>query len=162
MIYAALLPRTQPLAGASYPVATGVEGEGSTFPVQSKICWIHIAMTKRNFSGALFMLLTLASAAFALDINGKWKGNLASPNGDLETTMVFKVDGEKLTGAVTNMYGEEQIAEGSVKGDDVNFVVNAGGGQFKIVYKGKVTGQDIKFHVVIGDFGEGDLLAKRT
>ena len=39
---------------------------------------------------------------------------------------------------------------------------NAGGGQFKILYKGKVTGQDIKFHVVIGDFGEGDLLAKRS
>ena len=54
--------------------------------------------------------------------------------------MVFKVDGEKLTGTVTNMYGEEQIAEGSVKGDDVNFVINAGGGQFKILYKGKITG----------------------
>ncbi len=130
--------------------------------MESKICWIHIAMTKRSFSGALFLLTALASAAFALDINGKWKGNLASPNGELETTMVFKVDGEKLTGTVTNMYGEEQISEGSVKGDDVNFVVNAGGGQFKILYKGKVTGQDIKFHVVIGEFGEGDLLVKRT
>ena len=36
----------------------------------------------------------------------KWKGNLASPNGDLETTMVFKVDAEKLTGTVTNTYSE--------------------------------------------------------
>jgi hypothetical protein len=120
------------------------------------------AMTKRNSFQTLLLLLALASAAFALDLNGKWKGNLASPNGDLETTMVFKVDGEKLTGTVTNMYGEEQISEGSVKGDDVNFVINAGGGQFKILYKGKITGQDIKFHVVIGEFGEGDLLAKRA
>jgi hypothetical protein len=119
-------------------------------------------MTKRNVPSALLLLLALASAAFALDLNGKWKGNLASPNGDLETTMVFKVDGEKLTGTVTNMYGEEQIVEGSVKGDDVNFVVNAGGGQFKILYKGKITGPDIKFHVVIGEFGEGDLIAKRA
>ena len=77
------------------------------------------------------------------------------------TTVVFKVAGEKLTGTVTTMYGEEQIAEGSVKGDDVNFVVNAGG-QFKILYKGKITGEDIKFHVVIGEFGEDDLLAKRA
>ena len=119
-------------------------------------------MTKRTFSAALFLLIALASAAFALDITGKWKGTLASPNGDLETTMVFKVDGEKLTGTVTNTYGEEQITEGSVKGDDVNFIVNAGGGQFKIIYKGKITGEDIKFHVVIGDFGEGDLLAKHA
>ena len=119
-------------------------------------------MTKKTISVALFLLIALASTVSALDINGKWKGNLASPNGDLETTMVFKVDGEKLTGTVTNMYGEEQIAEGSVKGDDLNFVINAGGGQFKLLYKGKITGEDIKFHVVIGDFGEGDLLAKRA
>src|SRR5437764_2983457 len=119
-------------------------------------------MTSNTLSAALFLLIALASAALALDINGKWKGNLASPNGELETTMVFKVDGEKLTGTVTNMYGEEQISEGSVKGDDVNFIVNAGGGQFKIIYKGKITGDDVKFHVVIGDFGEGDLLAKRA
>ena len=55
-----------------------------------KICWSHPAMTKKTLSAALFLLIALASAAFALDINGKWKGNLASPNGDLETTMVFK------------------------------------------------------------------------
>lgn len=118
-------------------------------------------MTKKVFSAALFLLIALASAAFALDINGKWKGNLASPNGDLETTMVLKVDGDKLTGTVTNMYGEEQITEGTVKGEDVNFVINAGG-QFKIIYKGKVAGDDIKFHVVIGEFGEGDLVVKRA
>jgi hypothetical protein len=119
-------------------------------------------MTKRALLFATLLLTAFVSAAFALDVNGKWKGSLASPNGELETTMVFKVDGEKLTGTVTNMYGEEQITEGTVKGDDVNFIVLAGGGQFKLTYKGKVTGQDIKFHVVIGDFGEGDLLAKRA
>ena len=119
-------------------------------------------MTKKSISSAFFLLIAFVSTAFALNINGNWKGNLASPNGDLETTIVFKVDGEKLTGTVTNTYGEEQISEGSVKGDDVNFVVNAGGGQFKIIYKGKITGEDIKFHVIIGDLGEGDLLAKRA
>ncbi len=118
-------------------------------------------MTKKTLSIALFLLIALATAAFARDINGKWKGSLASPNGDLETTMDFNVAGGKLTGTVTNMYGQEQIAEGSVKGDDVSFVVNADGGQFKTVYKGKITGADIKFHVVLGDFGEGDLLAHK-
>ena len=119
-------------------------------------------MTKKTFAAMLFLLISMASAAFAIEVQGKWKGNLASANGDLETTMVFKVEGEKLTGTVTNSYGEEEIAEGSVKGDDVNFVINAGGGQFKIIYKGKITGEDIKFHVVIGEFGEGELVAKRT
>jgi hypothetical protein len=119
-------------------------------------------MTKRALLLASILLMALATAAFALDLNGKWKGTLSSPNGDLDTSMVFKVDGEKLTGTVTNMYGEEQIAEGVVKGDDVSFIIMAGGGQFKLVYKGKITGEDIKFHVVIGEFGEGDMTMKRA
>jgi hypothetical protein len=119
-------------------------------------------MTKRALTLASVLLIALASAAFALDLNGKWKGTLTTPNGDIDTDMVFKVDGEKLTGTVANMYGEEQITEGVVKGDDVSFIVMAGGGQFRIVYKGKIAGDDIKFHVVIGEFGESDMTAKRA
>ena len=60
------------------------------------------------------------------------------------------------------MYGEEQITEGTVKGDDISFIVMAGGGQFKIVYKGKIVGDDLKFTVTVGDFGDGELIAKRV
>jgi len=49
-----------------------------------------------------------------------------------------------------------------VKGDAISFVVMAGGGQFKITYKGTVVGDDLKFHVIIGEMGEGDLTAKRA
>ena len=80
------------------------------------------------------ILLTLSLCLFAADLNGKWAGNMKTQNGDLDTTMVLKVDGEKLTGTVTNMYGEEQITEGSVKDGNVSFIVNAGGGQFNIIY----------------------------
>ena len=111
---------------------------------------------------ASVLLAALASSAFALDMNGKWQGTMKAPNGDLEVTMVFKVEGEKLTGTVGNSYGEEQITEGVVKGDEVSFIVMAGGGQFKIVSKGKVTGDDIVFKVKIGDFGESDMTAKRA
>jgi hypothetical protein len=80
----------------------------------------------------------------------------------LEITFDFHVDGEKLTGTVTNTYGTEQITDGAVKGDAVSFVVLAGGGEFKIAYKGAISGDDLKFHVIIGDMGEGDLVAKRV
>ncbi len=50
----------------------------------------------------------------------------------------------------------------TVKGDAISFIVLAGGGQFKITYKGTVSGEDLKFHVIIGDMGEGDLVAKRV
>lgn len=113
------------------------------------------------FSAIVMMLcLTVATAA---DLNGKWKGDMKSPNGDnLEIHFTFQVAGEKLTGTVTNTYGEEQITEGTVKGDAISFVILAGGGQFKITYKGKVVGDDLKFNVTIGDMGEGELIAKRV
>jgi hypothetical protein len=111
-----------------------------------------------------FILVTLALAAsmFAADLNGKWKGDLKSQNGDLDTTIVFKVDGDKLTGTVANMYGEEQITEGLVKGDAISFIIIAGGGQFKLVYKGKIEADQIRFTVTVGDFGESELIAKRA
>jgi opacity protein-like surface antigen len=118
-------------------------------------------MTKRIFAFAAIMLLALVSAASAADLNGRWKGEMKTPDGSgLEVNFNFQVNGEKLTGTVTNSYGEEQITEGTVKGDAISFVVLAGG-QFKLTYKGTVAGREIKFHVVIGDMGESELVAKR-
>lgn len=107
-------------------------------------------------------MLALAVCMLAADVNGKWTGVLKGGNGDLDTTMMFKVDGDKLTGTVANMYGEEQITEGSLKGDDVVFTIIAGGGQFKLVYKGKVEKDQIRFKVTVGDMGESELIAKRA
>lgn len=109
------------------------------------------------------MLVCLAAAANAADLNGKWKGDMKTQNGDaLEINFNFQVNGEKLTGTVANTYGEEQITEGTVKGDAISFIVLAGGGQFKITYKGKVVGDDLEFNVTIGDMGDGKLTARRV
>ena len=107
-------------------------------------------------------ILALAVCLVAADISGNWKGVLKGGNGDLDTTIALKVDGEKLTGTVTNMYGEEQITEGSVKGDEIAFTIIAGGGQFKLVYKGKVEADQIRFKVAVGDLGESELIVKRA
>jgi hypothetical protein len=116
----------------------------------------------RTFAAAA-LFLAFASLSLAADLSGKWKGNLKMQDGgDLETTFVFKVDGDKLTGTVTNMFGEEQITEGVVKGDEISFIVLAGGGQFKIVYKAKLAGDDLKFKVTIGDFGDQEMTANRV
>jgi hypothetical protein len=117
------------------------------------------------FSVAVILagLMLAGLTAAAADLNGKWKGDMKVPNGDnLEINFNFQVKGEKLTGTVTNTYGEEQITEGTVKGDAISFIIMAGGGQFKLVYKGKVVGDDLKFNVTIGDLGEGELTAKRV
>lgn len=112
---------------------------------------------------AIIMVVCLVATANAADLNGKWKGEMKTPNGDmLEINFNFQVTGEKLTGTVTNTYGEEQITEGTVKGDAISFIILAGDGQFKLTYKGKVVGEDLKFNVTIGDMGDGELTAKRV
>ena len=109
------------------------------------------------------LLLSLLIAASAADLNGKWKGDMKTPDGgNLEINLNFQVTHENLTGTVANTYGEEQITDGSVKGDTILFTVMAGGGQFKIIYNGKVVGEELKFKVTIGDMGEGELTAKRV
>jgi hypothetical protein len=115
------------------------------------------------FAFSAIVMLACLTAADVADLNGKWKGDMKTPDGDmLEINFNFQVNGEKLTGTVANSYGEEQITEGTVKGDAISFVIMAGGGQFKIVYKGKVVGEDLKFNVTIGDMGDGELTAKRV
>jgi hypothetical protein len=114
---------------------------------------------------ALLMVafLTAARSAHAADLNGKWQGTMQTPDGQsLEVNFNFKIDGEKLTGTTASTYGEEQITEGAVKGDAISFIVLAGGGQFKITYKGKVVGEELKFTVTIGDMGDRELTVKRV
>jgi hypothetical protein len=107
--------------------------------------------------------LTAAGSAKAADLSGKWQGTMQTPDGQsLEINFSFQMDGEKLTGSAASSYGEEQITEGTVKGDAVAFVILAGGGQFKITYKGKVVGEDIKFTVTLGDMGDREMTAKRV
>src|SRR5208283_548768 len=101
-------------------------------------------MRNRIFALSAILLFALLTAASAADLNGKWKGNMKTPDGgNLEINFNFQVDGENLTGTVANTYGEEQITDGSVKGDTISFTVMAGGGQFKIINKGKVLGEEL-------------------
>ncbi len=100
------------------------------------------------------LILALASAALAADINGKWKATMESQMGSMEMNFAFKVDGEKITGTMSSeMMGEQQISEGVIKGDDVSFAVAMEGpmGAMKITYKGKVAGDEMKLTMQFGD-----------
>jgi len=111
----------------------------------------------------LFGLLAVAACAQAADISGKWQGTMQTPNGDsLEVTLNLQMNGDKLTGTAASSYGQEQISEGTVKGEDVSFLILAQGGQFRVTYKGKVVGDTLKFTVTIGDMGDRELTVKRV
>lgn len=92
------------------------------------------------------LLLAFCVAALAAGIDGKWTGQVQGPQGAMDMTFVFKSEGEKLTGTLTNSFGEVEISDGSIKGDAVAFKVTRefNGNKFTLKYAGKLAGDEIK------------------
>jgi len=89
-----------------------------------------------------------AMIALAADISGNWKATAEGPNGAMERTFTFKVDGNKVTGESTSsMMGKSQISDGKIEGDTVTFTLTGkfGDNEVKLNYKGKISGNEIKF-----------------
>ena len=96
----------------------------------------------------LVIFAAFALTASAADVAGTWKGSMETPNGTMENTFVFKVNGANLTGSMSSeMMGERPISDGKVDGDNVSFTVvrNFGGNEVKQQFKGAVSGSEIKF-----------------
>jgi elongation factor P hydroxylase len=114
----------------------------------------------------LCLMALFAFTASAADISGNWKGTAETPNGTVERTFVFKVDGHKLTGeTVSNMFGKSAIEDGKVDGDDVSFVItiNMQGTEGKVNYKGKIEADTIQFKIEVPAVGQTlEMTAKRV
>ena len=106
------------------------------------------------------LTLTLISAAFVADINGKWKGTLQAGDMAVEQNFTFKVDGGKVTGTMSDQFiGEAKITEGALKGDDISFTVSGKTeqmGDVTLKFSGKVAGSDeIKLAMSFAGGGPG-------
>ncbi len=112
------------------------------------------------------LIVLFAFSASAADVSGKWKGTAETPNGTVERTFVFKVDGGKLTGETSSdRFGKSAIADGKVEGDNLSFTINVSfdGNEAQVNYKGKVSGDEIKFTVEIpGGDQTIEYIAKRV
>jgi len=105
----------------------------------------------------LFLLVLSALSAFAADVAGTWKATAEGPNGSMERTFVFKVDGDKLTGETTSsMVGKSTITDGKVDGDSISFTITVKfqDNELKLNYKGKVTGTEIHFTAQMAGGGD--------
>ena len=103
---------------------------------------------------ALLLLLALlvVTPALAADVDGKWAGNLATPNGDITIGFQFKADGSMLTGTTTGPDGSQlPIKNGQIDGNKITFVVTVdfGGMTVDLNYTGIVSLTEIKMS---GDF----------
>ena len=93
------------------------------------------------------VLLTLLTSVWGADIIGDWIAQVPSRQGTVETVFTFRGHGTELTGTVSDPQGETAISEGKINGDEISFVVvsSLGGNEVKLVYKGKVSLNEIKF-----------------
>ena len=71
------------------------------------------------------VLLTVPAPA--ADISGDWNFKVSSPEGEHPAKLTITQDGEKITGAFTSDRGQQKV-EGTVKGDQVKFIVRYTGG----------------------------------
>jgi len=93
------------------------------------------------------LIAVCAVAASAADISGKWVAQVPGRNGTMEQTFTFKQSGETLTGTISSQRGDQEISQGKVAGDSVSFVtvMSFGGNEMKMLYKGAIAGNEIKF-----------------
>jgi hypothetical protein len=91
---------------------------------------------KLFITAALLCCFAAAFAAFA-DLNGKWAGKLAAPDGnEYPLNYTLKADGDKLTGSGQGQDGSGvDITEGKIKGDSLSFAIDVGG--VKVINTGK-------------------------
>jgi opacity protein-like surface antigen len=123
-------------------------------------------MTKHRFLLGAVIVAALVTAALAADVTGTWTAAFDTQVGAQQYTYTFKVDGNKLTGTAKSQLAgaETPITEGMVNGDDISFVENLNyqGMPLKIVYKGKIAGDEIKFTRTVADMFMEELVAKRA
>src|SRR5687767_7947847 len=102
--------------------------------------------------------------AAAINLTGKWQMQLEMSVGTSTPVLVFKQDGEKLTGTYTGRYGEYPLV-GKVDGRKLEFVVtiNAEGTETRMSFTGELTpaGDVVKGNAELGGMGEATWLAKR-
>jgi hypothetical protein len=123
-------------------------------------------MTRRSVFLSIILAVAFCTILFAADFNGVWTAAIETQVGVQNYTFTFKVDGEKLTGKERSAFAnaDTDISEGVVKGDDISFVENLvyEGMPLRITYKGKISGDEIKFTRNIADIADEPFVAKRS
>ncbi|MBS1872069.1 MAG: hypothetical protein JSU00_02575 [Acidobacteria bacterium] len=106
-------------------------------------------MTLRSLLMATLVAALMTVSALAASIDGKWTGEMQTPNGSRPVTFTFAADGSTLNGSTTGRGGEIKISNGKVDGDNISFDVTREfqGNSMTMHYTGKVSGDDLKLSI---------------
>jgi hypothetical protein len=115
--------------------------------------------------GLLSLLLFVPGLASAqTTVAGNWDVTINSPQGSNTSLVVFKQDGDKVSGVLKGRGGELPFEGGTLTGDDLkfSFTINTQGMALPITLTGKVAGDTMTGKADFGGFAEGDWTAKRA
>ncbi|MBI4480471.1 MAG: hypothetical protein HY651_10655 [Acidobacteria bacterium] len=98
--------------------------------------------------GPVISVFALCFSAVAADITGTWEVTVKNPRGTFTTPFVFTQAGSKISGYGTSPQGSrEEIISGRVDNGRIEFTVrrvNPSGEAAPVIYKGAVTGDEMK------------------
>jgi opacity protein-like surface antigen len=110
------------------------------------------------------IVLLLAAVLSAADASGKWKGSFETPEGSATLVFDLKTAGDVLSGTVSGLAKPAEIKDGKVQGDVItfSFVTEYQGNPLKLLMRGQVNGEEIKFNIGTEDGGWGtEFVAKK-
>src|SRR3974377_1416992 len=112
---------------------------------------------------AALVACLMTGVALAADIDGKWTGEMQTPNGSRPVTFTFTSDGNALNGTTTGRGGETKITNGKIDGDNVSFDVTREfqGNTMTAHYTGTVSGSELKLKVKVGNREHSDPVLKK-
>lgn len=102
---------------------------------------------KRTLTLTILSML-MSFAALAADISGTWRGAFQYDGQDVPVTLNLKSVAATVSGTVDGLpTPAAKIQDGKTEGDAVTFwlMIDYQGSPLKLVYKGKLTGDQIQF-----------------
>ena len=118
------------------------------------------------FASSIAILLSLvfvAGASAQKSVAGEWDATFNSPGGPIPLGLIFKVDGEKLTGTAKRSRGDVALT-GTIKADDITFAytIEYNGNAVTLTFTGKVKGDEMGGTVSFNGQAEDEWSAKRV
>jgi hypothetical protein len=109
------------------------------------------------------VLMPLLLTAQDVNVTGDWEMTTQSPRGERTRTIHIEQEGENITVTMQGRGGEEITAEGTVKGNKIEWSMTRSTprGDFTITYTGTVEGDTMSGEAQMGDFGSMEWTAKK-
>ncbi len=96
-------------------------------------------------------------------VAGEWDASMNTPGGPRPFKLIFKVEGEKISGTAKRANGDVPVA-GTIKGDEIsfNYTIDYNGNAVTVSFAGKVKGDAMGGTVYFNENASDEWSAKRT